>query len=51
MVVLVATVIVLAGIRLGAPILNPIFFALVLSLLFIPFYSWLKPDFSYQRSE
>jgi predicted PurR-regulated permease PerM len=39
---LAATVVVLAGIRLGAPILNPIFFALVLSLLFSPIYSWLK---------
>ena len=42
MLVLAATVIVLVGIRLGAPILNPIFFALVLSLLFSPIYSWLK---------
>jgi AI-2 transport protein TqsA len=42
MLLLAATVIVLVGIRLGAPILNPIFFALVLSLLFSPIYSWLK---------
>ena len=42
MLVLAATVIVLVGIRLGAPILNPIFFAVVLSLLFSPLYSWLK---------
>ena len=42
MLVLAATVIVLVGIRLGTPILNPIFFALVLSLLFSPIYSWLK---------
>ena len=42
MVVFAATVIVLVGIRLGAPILNPILFALVLSLLFSPVYSWLK---------
>ena len=42
MLVLAATVIVLVGIRLGAPVLNPIFFALVLSLLFSPIYSWLK---------
>src|SRR5215210_3380222 len=42
MLVLAATVVVLVGIRLGAPILNPIFFALVLSLLFSPIYSWLK---------
>src|SRR5215213_4960954 len=42
MLVLAATVVVLVGIRLGAPILNPIFFAVVLSLLFSPLYSWLK---------
>jgi AI-2 transport protein TqsA len=42
MLVLAATVVVLVGIRLGAPVLNPIFFALVLSLLFSPIYSWLK---------
>src|ERR687893_3189150 len=40
--VLAATVVVLVGIRLGAPILNPIFFAVVLTLLFSPVYSWLK---------
>src|ERR687898_2386010 len=39
---LAATVVVLVGIRLGAPILNPIFFAVVLTLLFSPVYSWLK---------
>ena len=39
---LAATVVVLAGIRLGAPILNPIFFAVVLTLLFSPVYAWLK---------
>ncbi|HET7273291.1 MAG TPA: AI-2E family transporter [Rubrobacter sp.] len=42
MLVLAATVVVLVGIRLAAPILNPIFFALVLSLLFSPVYAWLK---------
>jgi len=42
MLLLAATVIALVGIRLGAPVLNPIFFALVLSLLFSPIYSWLK---------
>jgi predicted PurR-regulated permease PerM len=42
MLVLAATVVVLVGIRLGAPILNPIFFGVVLSLLFSPLYSWLK---------
>jgi AI-2 transport protein TqsA len=42
MLVLAATVVVLVGIRFGAPILNPIFFAVVLSLLFSPIYSWLK---------
>src|ERR687893_2044324 len=40
--VLAATVVVLVGIHLGAPILNPIFFAVVLTLLFSPVYSWLK---------
>src|SRR5918993_4293045 len=42
MLVLAATVVVLVGIRLSAPILNPIFFAVVLTLLFSPVYSWLK---------
>jgi AI-2 transport protein TqsA len=42
MLVLAAMVVVLVGIRLGAPILNPIFFAVVLTLLFSPIYSWLK---------
>jgi predicted PurR-regulated permease PerM len=42
MLVLAATVVVLVGIRLRAPILNPIFFAVVLTLLFSPIYSWLK---------
>src|SRR5215210_4518365 len=42
MLVLAATVVVLVGIHLAAPILNPIFFAVVLSLLFSPVYSWLK---------
>ena len=36
MLVLAATVVVLVGIRLGAPILNPIFFAVVLTLLSAP---------------
>ena len=40
--VLAATVVVLVGIRLGAPIINPILFAVVLSLLFSPLYSWLR---------
>jgi AI-2 transport protein TqsA len=40
--ILAATVVVLVGIRLGAPILNPILFAVVLSLLFYPVYSWLR---------
>ena len=39
--VLAATVVVLVGIRLGAPVLNPIFFAIVLTLLVSPIYSWL----------
>jgi AI-2 transport protein TqsA len=41
MLLLAATGVVLVIVRLGAPILNPIFFALVLSLLFSPIYSWL----------
>ena len=40
-VALAAIVVVLAGMRLGAPILNPILFAAVLALLFGPLYSWL----------
>src|ERR687897_3242214 len=39
---LAATVVVLVGIHLSAPILNPIFFAVVLTLLFSPVYAWLK---------
>jgi AI-2 transport protein TqsA len=42
MLFLAATIIVVAGMRLGAPILTPILFALVLSLIFSPVYSWLK---------
>src|SRR5215212_9817652 len=42
MLVLAATVVVLVGIRLSAPILNPILFAIVLTLLFYPVYSWLR---------
>jgi AI-2 transport protein TqsA len=41
MLFLAATVVVLVGIRLGAPILNPILFAIVLTLLVSPVYSWL----------
>ena len=39
--ILAATVVVLVGLRLGAPILNPILFAVVMTLLFSPIYSWL----------
>src|SRR5215210_9426741 len=42
MLILAATVVVLVGMRLGAPILNPILFAVVLSLLFSPIYAWLR---------
>src|SRR3712207_4712602 len=42
MLFLAATVVVLVGIRFSAPILNPILFAVVLSLLFNPVYSWLR---------
>jgi AI-2 transport protein TqsA len=37
-----ATVVVFVGMRLAAPILNPILFALVLALLFSPIYAWLR---------
>jgi AI-2 transport protein TqsA len=40
--VLAATAVVLIGMRLAAPVLNPILFAVVLSLLFGPIYAWLK---------
>jgi len=39
--VLAATVVVLVGMRMGASILNPILFAVVLALLFYPIYSWM----------
>ena len=42
MLFLAATVVVLTGMRLGSPVLSPILFAVVLSLLFSPIYSWLK---------
>src|SRR5215212_7917839 len=42
MLFLAATVVVLVGMRLGAPILSPILFAVVLSLLFSPIYAWLR---------
>jgi AI-2 transport protein TqsA len=42
MLFLAATVVILVGIHVAAPILNPIFFAVVLTLLFSPVYSWLK---------
>jgi len=41
MLVLAATVVVLVGMRLGASILNPILFAVILALLFYPIFSWL----------
>src|SRR5918994_7277830 len=40
--VLAAAIVVVAGMRLGAPILTPVLIALVLSLIFSPLYSWLK---------
>ena len=39
---LAATVVVFVGMRLAAPILNPILFAVVMSLLFSPIYAWLR---------
>ena len=41
-VALAATVVVLVRIHLSAPVFNPIIFAVVLTLLFSPLYSWLK---------
>ncbi len=40
--ILAATVVVLVGVRLSAPVLNPILFAIVFSLLFAPVYGWLQ---------
>ena len=42
MLVLATTVVVFAGMRLAAPILDPILFAVVLALLFSPVYAWLR---------
>ena len=39
--ILAAMIVVVTGILLGAPVLTPILFAVVLSLLFSPVYSWL----------
>jgi predicted PurR-regulated permease PerM len=40
--ILAATVVVLAGLRVAAPVLNPIFFAIVFSLLCSPVYAFLR---------
>ena len=42
MLALAALVVVFVGMRLAAPILNPVLFALVLALLFSPIYAWLR---------
>jgi AI-2 transport protein TqsA len=42
MLLLAALVVVFAGMRLAAPILDPILFAVVLALLFSPIYAWLR---------
>jgi AI-2 transport protein TqsA len=42
MLFLSTTVVVLAGMRVSAPILNPILMAVVLALLFSPIYAWLR---------
>ena len=42
MVFLATTVVVFVGMRLSAPILDPILFAVVLALLFSPIYAWLR---------
>jgi AI-2 transport protein TqsA len=39
---LAALVVVFVGMRLAAPILNPILFAVVLALLFSPIYAWVR---------
>ena len=39
---LAAIVIVLGGVRVAAPILKSLLFALILSLLFSPIYGWLR---------
>jgi AI-2 transport protein TqsA len=39
---LAALVVMFTGMRLAAPILNPILFAVVLALLFSPIYGWLR---------
>ena len=41
MLFLATTVVVFVGMRLSAPILNPILFAVILALLFSPIYGWL----------
>jgi hypothetical protein len=40
--VLATTAVVFVGMRLAAPILNPILFAVILALLFSPIYAWLR---------
>ena len=42
MLLLAALVVVFLGMRLAAPILNPIFFSVVLALLFSPIYAWVR---------
>jgi AI-2 transport protein TqsA len=39
---LAATVVVFVGMRLAAPVLDPILFAVILALLFSPIYAWLR---------
>jgi predicted PurR-regulated permease PerM len=41
MMLIVAATVVLVGMRLAAPILNPALFAVVFALLFSPVYAWL----------
>lgn len=42
MLFLATTVVVFVGMRLAAPVLDPILFAVVLALLFSPIYAWLR---------
>ena len=42
MLILATTVVVFVGMRLAAPIVDPILFAVILALLFSPIYAWLR---------
>src|SRR5215212_9487410 len=42
MLVIATTVVVFVGMRLAAPILDPIFFSVVVASLFSPIYAWVR---------